>query len=206
MAGATSIACVIRRARRGHSLVSFAALVLAGCAAADSRVAFNDALRVELLEMRDADQRVRGAALRATNFHGVLPVDSRILARLKEIVDQHGWPGKSLVGEDGANAAWALVQHAYQDPGFMRRARGLMERAVKRGEASARDYAFLVDRVRLQQGKGQLYGTQFVRDSKGRLILQPLKDPEEVDERRAKMGLSPFAVYEAELRQFYKAK
>lgn len=156
--------------------------------------------------MRDADQRVRGAALQATNFHGILAVDSRRLARLKEIVDQHGWPGKSLVGEDGAKAAWLLVQHATQDPDFMKRCRGLMERAVRRGEASSVDYAWLVDRVRLQQGKGQLYGTQFIQDSKGRLVLQPLKDPEEVDKRRLEMGLGPLAEYEAQLREFYKAK
>jgi hypothetical protein len=171
-----------------------------------SKPAFNDALRRELLEMRDADQRVRSAAFHATNFHGILAVDSRHLGRLKEIVDEHGWPGKSLVGEDGANAAWLLVQHATQDPDFMKRCRGLMEWAVKRGEASSTDYAYLVDRVRLQDGKGQLYGTQFIQDSKGRLVLQPLKDPEEVDKRRRKMGLGPLAEYEAQLRQFYKAK
>lgn len=181
-------------------------LFIAGCETSRSGPAFNDALRRELLEMRDADQRVRSAAFHATNFHGILAVDSRHLGRLKEIVDQYGWPGKSLVGEDGANAAWLLVQHATQDSDFMKRCRGLMERAVKRGEASSADYAYLVDRVRLQDGKGQLYGTQFIQDSRGRLVLQPLKDPGEVDERRRKMGLGPLAEYEAQLRQFYKAK
>lgn len=156
--------------------------------------------------MAEADQRIRTAALRATNFHGILEVDVRHLHRIKQIVEQHGWPGRSLVGEDGAHAAWLLVQHATQDPGFMNRCRGLMERAVKRGEASSKDYAYLVDRVRLQRGKPQLYGTQFIQDSKGRLILQPLKDPEDVDERRARMGLEPLAEYEAQLRWFYSAK
>ena len=156
--------------------------------------------------MRDADQRVRSAAFRATNFHGVLEVDSRHLGRLKEIVDQYGWPGKSLVGEDGANAAWLLVQHATQDPKFMKHSRSLMKRAVEKGEASPKDYAYLLDRVRLQDGKPQLYGTQFVQDSKGRLVLQPLKDPEDVDERRRKVGLMPLAQYEAELRRFSNAK
>lgn len=176
-----------------------------GCASRPE-YAFNETLRQELLQMRDADQRVRTAAFRATNFHAVLAVDSRHLARLKQIVDEHGWPGKSLVGEDGANAAWLLVQHATQDPSFMKRCRSLMERAVKRGEASAADYAYLVDRVRLQEGKPQLYGTQFIQDSKGRLVLQPLKDAEDVDERRREMGLMPLAQYEAELRRFSNAK
>src|SRR5687768_422439 len=177
------------------------ALLLA-CASRPPQITFNEALRQEILQMRDVDQRIRTTALHATNFHGILEVDGRHLRRMKEIVAQHGWPGKSLVGEDGSHAAWLLVQHATQDPDFMNRCRGLMERAVKRGEASPKDYAYLVDRVRLQRGKLQLYGTQFVQDSKGRLILQPLKDPEEVDERRHEMGLEPLAEYEAELRKF----
>jgi hypothetical protein len=180
--------------------------LLAGCATSRPTVTFNEPLRQELLRMRDADQRVRSTAFHATNFHGVLEVDSRHLGRLKEIVDQHAWPGKSLVGEDGANAAWLLVQHATQDPKFMKHCRSLMKRAVDTGEASPTDYAYLVDRVRLQDGKPQLYGTQFVQDSQGRLTLQPLKDPEEVDERRRKMGLMPLAQYEAELRRFSNAK
>jgi hypothetical protein len=178
--------------------------VLTGCAT--MRVVFNDALRQELLQMRDADQRVRSAAFRATNFHGVLEVDDRHLQRMKQIVEQYGWPGKSLVGEDGAHAAWLLVQHATQDPRFMKRCRDLMKWAVDKGEASPQDYAYLLDRVRLQDGKPQLYGTQFVQDSKGRLILQPLKDPEDVDERRRKVGLMPLAEYEAQLRRFSNAK
>jgi hypothetical protein len=180
-------------------------LLLSACASPQP-IAFNEALRQELLQMRDADQRIRTTALHATNFHGILEVDGRHLLRMKEIVAQHGWPGKSLVGEDGSHAAWLLVQHATQDPDFMNHCRGLMERAIKDGEASPKDYAFLVDRVRLQRGKMQIYGTQFIQDPKGRLILQPLKDPEDVDERRHKMGMEPLVEYEAELRKFYNAQ
>jgi hypothetical protein len=182
-----------------------AAILLTACATT-RKPAFNEGLRQELLAMRDADQRIRRDAMQATNFHGILEVDGRHLGRMKEIVEQYGWPGRSLVGEDGANAAWLLVQHATQDPRFMKRCEDLMEDAVDDSEASAKDYAYLLDRVRLQNGKPQRYGTQWVRDTKGRLILQPLKDPEDVDERRRKMGLEPLAQYEAELRQFYRAK
>jgi hypothetical protein len=187
-------------------LFSGLAAFFLGCATSRPALTFNEPLRQELLQMRDADQRVRSAAFHATNFHGILEVDSRHLGRLKEIVDQYGWPGKSLVGEDGANAAWLLVQHATQDPQFMKHCRGLMKRAMENGEAAPKDYAYLEDRVRLQDGKPQLYGTQFVQDSKGRLVLQPLKDPEDVDIRRRKMGLMPLALYEAELRRFSNAK
>lgn len=201
---AGSTGCVTRAVNAACACVL--AVFLGACASHPPQIAFNEALRQELLQMRDADQRIRTTALHATNFHGILEVDGRHLRRVKEIVAKHGWPGRSLVGDDGSHAAWLLVQHATQDPDFMNRCRGLMERAVKRGEASPKDCAYLIDRVRLQRGKMQLYGTQFIQDSRGRLILQPLKDPEDVDERRREMGLEPLAEYEAQLRRFYNAK
>ena len=43
-------------------------------------------------------------------------VDLANTTRLREIVSADGWPGRSLVGTDGAHAAWLLAQHA--DPDF----------------------------------------------------------------------------------------
>jgi hypothetical protein len=51
----------------------------------------------------------------------VATVDADNLAWLKEVVAEVGWPGQSMVGEDGAHAAWLLAQHADQDPAFQRR-------------------------------------------------------------------------------------
>lgn len=116
-------------------------------------------------------------------------------ARIREIVAERGWPGRSLVGDDGASAAWLLVQHADDDPSFQERTLELMRAAVEAGEADARDLAYLVDRVRVAHGKPQLYGTQF-----GRSGPQPIEDEEHLDERRAAVGLEPFADYAARFR------
>ena len=43
----------------------------------------------------------------------------------------HGWPGRSLVGEQGAMDAWLLAQHADRQPGFQRRALSLLAMAVE---------------------------------------------------------------------------
>lgn len=40
-------------------------------------------------------------------------------SRLKEIISAHVWPGVSLVGSEGAKAAWLVVQHSVSDPEFM---------------------------------------------------------------------------------------
>lgn len=87
-------------------------------------------------------------------------IDRRNTARMKEILDKHGWPGNTLVNADGANAAWLLVQHADHDVAFQKRCLVLMEQAVKKGEASAGDWAYLTDRVRIAEKEKQLYGTQ----------------------------------------------
>ena len=39
-------------------------------------------------------------------------------ARLRVIVEEIGWPGKSQVGEDGAHAAWHVLQHAIGHAGI----------------------------------------------------------------------------------------
>ena len=116
---------------------------------------------------------------------------------LKNVVERHGWPGHSLVGRDGAAAAWLLAQHADLDPSFQRRCLDLMT-AMPTGEVSPHHIAYLTDRVLLAEGAPQLYGTQ-VQQVDG--VCQPvnLANPESVDQRRASVGLAPLAEY---LRHF----
>jgi hypothetical protein len=129
-------------------------------------------------------------------------VDARHTSRMRKIVEKHGWPGHSLVGVDGAHAAWLLVQHA--DSSFMAQCLPLMERAVAAGEAAGKDYAYLLDRVRMRQGKTQIYGTQFTSAADGRLVLYPIEDAEYVDERRRAVGLPSMAEQERMMRGVYR--
>jgi len=165
----------------------------------------DSALRLELITMADADQRVReglGAKMEPEKLAAMQAVDAQHTARMQAIILEHGWPRRSLVGEDGAHAAWLLVQHA--DASFMAQCLPLMEHAVSAGEASAKDYAYLLDRVRMNQGKLQVYGTQFTSDADGKLVLYPVEDSEHVDERRQAVGLPSMAEYERKIREVYK--
>src|SRR4051794_39532461 len=119
----------------------------------------DSALRRELLAMVDAYQRVRkgfSLQMEPKKVAEVRAIDAKHTARMKAIVAQHGWPGRALVGDDGAHAAWLLVQHS--EMSFMAQCLPMMERAVSTGEASPTDYAYLLDRVRTNQGKPQVYG------------------------------------------------
>src|SRR5215469_10508813 len=111
-------------------------------------------LREDLLRRCDADQEARQAVFRGE--HGSLErtmrVDDENATWLRGILPEWGWPGCSLVGEDGAHAAWLLAQHADRDPRLQKRCLVLLERAVAAGEASPADLAFLTDRVLLAKG------------------------------------------------------
>ena len=156
-------------------------------------------LRNELLAMAAEDQQIRAKVSNwaATDIDEsivkeMLEVDRRNTARLAEIIDKHGWPGKSLVGSDGAHAAWLIVQHATHAFPLMKRCVKLMEQA--RGEVSPTDMALLTDRILVRQTGKQRYGSQLtVRD--GRLVPEPIEDEPNVDRRRAKVGLMPLAEY-----------
>src|SRR5947209_14030056 len=168
----------------------------------------------ELREMVKVDQDARQEVIRSAPagkpagpalVEKLTAIDQKNTARLKEIVDQHGWPGKSLVGAAGAQDAWLLVQHADRDPAFQKRCLELMTPLVAQGEVSAVNVAYLTDRVRVAEGKPQVYGTQF-RQADGKMEPSPIEDEARVDERRKSVGLPPLAQYRKQLEEVYRKK
>ncbi|MEM7247960.1 MAG: DUF6624 domain-containing protein [Acidobacteriota bacterium] len=154
------------------------------------------ALREELLAMERVDQAARrGESIPELEGRTAGDVDAAHTARMKEIVATHGWPGKSLVGRDGAFAAWLLVQHADQDPAFQRRCLELM-REQPEGQVEPRNLAYLTDRVHVNEGLEQVYGTQFWTVD-GELVPRPIVAPAGVDARRSSVGLGTLAEYAA---------
>jgi hypothetical protein len=163
----------------------------------------NTALRRELLAMRDRDQELR-QRLMAHLQPGEPPdealveelqaVDRANTARMQAIIAEHGWPGRSLVSKDGAQAAWLLVQHADAERAFQERCLALLQTAVAAGEAEPSELAYLTDRVRCGAGLPQVYGTQ-LREHEGAYLPQPIEDEANVDARRAAVGLGSLAEY-----------
>jgi len=99
-----------------------------------------------------------------------------------------------MVGPDGADAAFVLVQHADADTTLQARVLLLLARAYIEGEATGQQQALLTDRVATARGAPQVYGTQ-VDLVAGRAVLKPILDSSSVDARRAAVGLSPLREY-----------
>jgi hypothetical protein len=163
------------------------------------RVEMNQKLRQELLAMVARDRAMQ----MDPKVNPLGPGrDARIEAtyrannqRLHAIFKQFGWPGKSIVGKDGANAVWLLVQHADEDKALQRRALHLLEEAVRKGEASKSNLAYLSDRVRINAGQKQIYGTQLEWPDADHPRPKPTEDPSNLNKRRAAMGLPPIEIY-----------
>ena len=78
----------------------------------------------------------------------------------------------------------------------------VLEERASEGSLPPSEVAMLVDRVRVQDGTPQRYGTQFSVEDE-RLVLDPVEDPEGLDERRRRMGLPPMETYVEMLEDAY---
>lgn len=120
--------------------------------------------------------------------------DSVNLVKIKTILDTHGWLGADVVGDKGNQTLFLVIQHS--DQLTQEKYLPMMREAVKNGKAHGSSLALLEDRVALGQGKKQLYGSQIGRDEKTQAyFVLPLEDPDNVDKRRAEVGLPPLAEY-----------
>ena len=173
-----------------------ALLLVTRLAAVDLEPASNPTLRAELITMRDADQDARRRLAKDEKNEAlkkdVAAVDARNVARLREILRTYGWPGKALVGTDGAGAAWSVAQHGGQM--FLRQTVPLMRAAAERGDLDWSLVASSVDRMLLGEGKKQLYGTQFDVEG-GKCQPKNVADPSHLDERRKAINLGPISEY-----------
>lgn len=115
---------------------------------------------------------------------------------LAAIFKRRGYPGYDAVGQAGAHQFWLMVQHCDQHPDFQRKVLEAMKVEVARHNADGKDFAYLTDRVELNTGKKQLYGTQVTYDLKiCRAYPRPVADSVRLNERRKAVGMPPVEVY-----------
>lgn len=173
---------------------------------AESTLALHKSLRATLEQVYEEDQNYRqqikeiegkyGADSKEMKAHWKLigQKDSTNLLKVKEILDQYGWLGADVVGAKGNVVLFLVVQHA--DQVTQEKYLPMMREAVKNGKADKGGLALLEDRLALRQGKKQIYGSQVGYDSETKTYyVSPLADPDQVDQRRAAMGLGPLAEY-----------
>lgn len=157
----------------------------------------------EIVKMRDLDQKMRikwsGQVRKGKNksekfkefTSKLITLDRQHTARMREIIEAHGWPTYALVGKGASNSAWLIVQHADRNPLFQVNCLPLLKEAVDNGQANPSNYAYLYDRVQVARGEKQLYATQSssnngLKDGN----FYPIAKEHEVQKRREEMGIT----------------
>ena len=157
----------------------------------------------EIVRMAEVDQDMREKGLDDPELWDN-SVDENNTARMKQIIEQIGWPTVSKVGEEVSSRAWLLVQHADRDVEFQDYCLTLMKKEEV-GEVSLHDVAYLEDRIRIHRGQPQIYGTQF-DEIDGKFVPKATEDSDRLDERRKEMGLPTLAENTDEMYRKYKMK
>lgn len=123
--------------------------------------------------------------------------DSLNLIQVEHIFRQYGYPGAELAGKESAHNFWLIVQHCDRDPAFQEEVLAAMKPEVEKGAVNSRDYVYLMDRVLVNQGELQVYGTQMQlnRDSIS-FEPKPMIEPDRVDEIRKEMGMGSIEWYD----------
>jgi hypothetical protein len=126
----------------------------------------------------------------------VLAMEERNLQENEEalfkLLDVYGWPTASAVTEIAAAGAAMIINHS--DLHTRMQYFPMLEEAFQKGEAQPLRYAKMRDRLLVEEGKEQLYGTQW-RFEGSQKVPWPIKDPEHVDRRREEIGLGPLHTY-----------
>jgi hypothetical protein len=106
------------------------------------------------------------------------------------IYKKYGWLSKSEVGPNASMAQFLVIQHANLESQVKREDR--VKNAVQNCLIEPDVYALLLDRISVQQGEKQLYGTQLTPDS---LTYLPVKDEKNLNQIRLDFGLLPIEKY-----------
>lgn len=123
----------------------------------------------------------------------MLDTDSSNIRRISQIIQQHGYPGKSLVGVPTNEVAFYVIQHSNRIPKYL----PLVKQAAQRGDLPFPEYAKMLDRQLMYEGKEQLYGTQgsgftvvdrTTGKSEFKKVIWPIKNPSQVNQRRKEAG------------------
>ena len=88
-----------------------------------------------------------------------------------------------------------MVQHSDKDIEFQFLVLERLKIEVDLRNADGRHFGLLTDRIKINSGEKQVYGTQVRYNSQGQAYPKPLSDSVNVNKRRKEVGLDPLEQY-----------
>lgn len=199
-----------KRIMRQKVGILFFGLLVLGCKSGtsvtiftDKTVEFNQDLASELKKMAEIDQVAayipqgeykEWSTEKWNQFKDSVFLNNQI--RIEQIFEEFGFVGCDLAGEEGSSNFWVIVQHSDHNPDFQKRVLEKMKTEVEKENANPSIYGLLVDRVNINTGEKQVYGTQVSYNFEtGQAYSENLLDSLKVKELRKSIGLPPLEEY-----------
>ncbi|HFK5553462.1 TPA: DUF6624 domain-containing protein [Elizabethkingia anophelis] len=164
---------------------------------------YNNDIRLKLLDVQNKDQSIRliyqelkktytdDSDLVKSASEKMKKIDLESVDIVTKIIDKYGWLGKDKIGKEANETLFLGIQHI-DDLVVQSKYLPAIKDAVKKGNAEPWHLAFLTDRILMNQGKKQIYGTQkIITKNHETSYIIPLENPEKVDELRKEIGLDP---------------
>ncbi|MEQ1818774.1 MAG: DUF6624 domain-containing protein [Terricaulis sp.] len=128
-------------------------------------------------------------------------IDGENTGRLRQIFSEMTWRDLRDISPSAAEQSFSLISHS-DDLDLKRQMAAQFEPLVREGIVQADRYANLVDDIALGEGNPPVYGMNF-ECHHGVYQPRPVIDPENLNARRAAIGLNSIEEYAAESRALY---
>ncbi len=119
--------------------------------------------------------------------------DSLNLVAVGQIVKEYGWLSKDEVGYNANMALFLVVQHSPRK--VQEEFYPVLKNALGNKKLEPRSFALFDDRVAMNNGKYQTYGTQLIMVPDYGYVFYPIKDVKNINKKRDEIGLSTIQEY-----------
>jgi hypothetical protein len=148
---------------------------------------------IDLSVLPEAERQAANTAM----WVPLMAMDEKLLAELLPLVPEEGWFTPAQYGERASSAAFLIIQHSNVEQ--WRRFVPILEPLALAGQIDGQDYGLMYDRLAVNEGRPQRYGTQMTCKA-GKFVVDwdNLEDPANADARREALGIpGTLAEYEA---------
>ncbi len=148
------------------------------------------------IRLRDSVITIYGAASKEADVYQKEFKKNHALniKKVLKIIDNYNWPDPTQTGDQGNLTLCNVLQHA--DQATREHYIPMMKQAVLDKKLEPRFLVRAQDRIATDKGELQIYGGQmkFYPETKS-FNVWPIFDPENIDKRRAEIGLEPIAEF-----------
>jgi len=157
------------------------------------------------VEVRKVLQNMSERKLTDSEKIAISENDKKNTKALKKILQNNGWDITSNMSKKGLSALFLILQHSTHDTEFQKESLIYIQELYSKEKILGQQLALLTDRIRISQGKQQLYGTQ-ADIVNNEIIFKTIEDVLNVDRRRQQLKMPPLEFYKKILEESYGLK